>query len=339
MPKTTAIKKPLFDMIAIGEAVLDVFLEVDEATVACELKRTECQICFAFGEKIPVRRLTRIPGAGNASNAAVGAKRLGLNSVIYSVIGNDEAGREIRAKWKEEGVSAKYAITDKKRPTSYSSILFREGERTILVYHEPCKYVLPKLSSAAWIYYTSLGVGHEKLEKQLLTYLKAHPETELCFNPGTHQLRRGLASLLPVIKRSTVFAVNKEEAERLLGVTEKTIQHLMHAFIQQGAKIVVITDGHNGSYATDGAESWFQPIFDGEAFERTGAGDSFATAFSTAIATGLTIPEALRWGTANAWSVVQFIGPQKGLLTKAGMKKVLKKFAGTNGKKLNHQAS
>lgn len=338
MSKTAPSKKPAFDLIAIGEAMLDVFLEVDEATVACELKRTECQICFAFGEKIPVTRMTRIPGAGNASNVAVSAARLGLKPAIYSVIGKDEVGQEIKMKWKAEGVSAKFVVTDDKRPTSSSTILFREGERTILVYHEPRTYVLPKLSSASWIYYTSIGAGHEKLEKQLLKYLKEHPETNVCFNPGTHQLKRGLEALMPVIKRSTVFIVNKEEAERLLGVTEKTIQHLLHAFIQHGAKIVVITDGHNGSYATDGSESWYQPIFDGAAYERTGAGDSFATAFMCALRMNHSIVEALRWGSANSWSVVQKIGPQAGLLNTAGLKKTLKRFASTKAKKLNHEA-
>lgn len=326
--------KPAFDLISIGEAVLDIFLEVDEATVKCELKRQECQICFAFGEKIPVKHMTRIAGAGNASNTAIGSARLGLKTAIYSIIGKDEAGKEILQKWKMEGVKTDYAMQDPKRPTSYSSILFREGERTILVYHEPAKYVLPELKQAKCIYYTSLGKGHEKLEKALLSYLKKYPETTLTFQPGTHQLRRGLESLKPVIKRSQVFILNKEEAERLLGVTDKTIEHLIHAFIKLGAKMTVITDGINGSYASDGTVTWHQPIFDGEAYERTGAGDSFAIAFTIAQQKGCTLEESLRWGTANSWSVVQYIGPQKGLLDQKGLQKVLKKFEKTKAKKI-----
>lgn len=317
---------PKHDLIAIGEAVLDIFLEVDEATVKCEIKRPECQICFAFGEKIPVKRMTRIPGAGNASNAAIAASRLGLKTAVYSLIGKDEAGKEILQKWKQEKVKTDYVIQDSKRPTSYSSILFREGERTILVYHEPAKYVLPPLKPAKWIYYTSLGKGHESFEKNLLKHLKDQPRTGLTFQPGTHQLRRGLDALKPVIKRSTIFIVNKEEAERLLSVTNKSVEHLLHSFLQLGTTVAVITDGHNGSYASNGKETWFQPIFDGEAYERTGAGDSFATTFTYAYMKGLTLMECLRWGTANAWSVVQFIGPQKGLLDQKGLQRVLAKF-------------
>jgi len=329
MLKKSTQKKPKYDMIAIGEAVLDVFLEVDEATVACQVKKEECQICFDFGEKIPVTAVTRVPGAGNASNVAVGSSRLGLSSAVYSVIGNDQAAKEIRQNWKNEHVAMPFVVTDKKRPTSYSTILFKEGERTILVYHEPRKYELPKLPSASWIYYTSIGAGHEKLEKQLIAHLKQHPHTPVSFNPGTHQLRRGLKSLLPIIKLVTVFIVNKEEAEYLLQTKEATMRTLLQSFIDLGVKIAVITDGLKGSYATDGTTFWHQPIFNGDAYERTGAGDAFGTGFSYALATGHEIPEALRYGTANSWSVVKYIGPQKGLLTKAQMKTVLKKYAST----------
>lgn len=326
MPKVKE-KKPVYQMIAVGEAVLDVFLEVDEATVACEVKHTECQICFNFGEKIPVRSVTRIPGAGNASNVAVGSQRLGLKSAVYSVLGTDETAKEIRKHWKQEGVATTYVVNDPKRPTSYSTILFKEGERTILVYHEPRTYTLPELSTTSWLYYTSIGAGHEKLEKQLIAYLKKYPHTPVTFNPGTHQLRRGLTSLLPIIKRVTVLIVNKEEAEFLLGVKNKSMHYLLQAFIDLGVKISVITDGLYGSYASDGVTAWHQPIFPGDAYERTGAGDAFGTGFSYALASGHTIPEALRYGTANSWSVVKYIGPQTGLLTHDQMQKTLKKYA------------
>jgi ribokinase len=49
--------------------------------------------------------------------------------------------------------------------------------------------------------------------------------------------------------------------------------------------------------------------------DRTGAGDSFSSTFTAAIALGKTPAEALTWGPVNSMSVVQYIGAQKGLLT------------------------
>jgi len=50
--------------------------------------------------------------------------------------------------------------------------------------------------------------------------------------------------------------------------------------------------------------------------DRTGAGDSFSSTFTSAIALGLSPEEALAWGPVNSMSVVQNIGAQAGLLTK-----------------------
>ncbi len=321
----------MFDFISIGDSTLDVFLQLHEATVSCQLNKEQCLLCLEYAEKIPVENVVKIPGAGNASNAAVGATRLGLASAIVSILGKDDIGKEILSGWKRAGVSTKYVQFDPKRETNYSTVLNFKGERTILSFSEPRKYSLPDLDGAKWIYYTSLGPGHQKLEKQLLAHLKKHPQQKLCFNPGTKQLRRGLESLKPVIARCDVFIVNKDEAEFLLKDGERPIQNLLASFIHHGAKLVVITDGPNGSHATDGKHIWFEPIFPGPVVERTGAGDSYATALVCMLHHGLSIPDAMRAGTANGWSVVQYVGPQKGLLTKKTMPTILKKFARIKG--------
>lgn len=321
----------MFDFIAIGDSTLDVFLQLHEATVSCQLNKEQCLLCLEYAEKIPVESVVKIPGAGNASNAAVGANRLGLKSAIVSILGRDDIGKEIMAGWKDAGVSTKYVLFDPKHDTNYSTVLNFKGERTILSFSEQRKYVLPDLDGAKWVYYTALGPGHEKLERQLLAHLKKNPSQKLCFNPGTKQLRRGLDALKPVIARCDVFIVNKDEAEYLLKDGERTIQNLMASFIHMGAKLVVITDGPEGSHASDGKHIWYQPIFPGPVIERTGAGDSFATALVCMLYQGMNVPDAMRAGTANGWSVVQHIGPQKGLLSKTNMLKTLKKFAKVKG--------
>jgi sugar/nucleoside kinase (ribokinase family) len=69
---------------------------------------------------------------------------------------------------------------------------------------------------------------------------------------------------------------------------------------------------------------WQLPILEAPAVERTGCGDAFASAFLAAIMDNVTIPEAMRWGTANAASVIGRVGSQAGLLTKTEIEKVLK---------------
>ncbi|KAA0206370.1 carbohydrate kinase family protein [Candidatus Uhrbacteria bacterium] len=323
----------MLDLIAIGDSTLDVFLEIDDATLSCQLNKKQCLLCFDYADKIPVKEVIQVPGAGNASNAAVGGRRLGMKTAIVSIVGNDDIGREIVSGWKREGVATTYVTTDDKHETNYSTVLNFKGERTILVHHERRTYRLPKLAAAKWIYYTSLGQKHERQERQLLAHLKTHPHIKLAFNPGTHQLHRGLKALKPVIARSDLFIVNRDEAARLLEGGERPIHNMLLHFHQMGAKISVITDGPEGSYATDGKTVWFLPIFKGPIKERTGAGDSYTIGLIYGLFSGRELSEAMRYGTANAWSVVQDIGPQRGLLKKSEMQTALKRFTKIKAKK------
>ncbi len=319
-------KVPL-DFISIGDSTLDVFVMINEASLSCQLSKEECLLCLDYAEKIPVEGVTKINGAGNASNAAVAARRLGLRTAIVSIVGKDVLGREIMQGWRDAKISTKYVQIDPERDTNYSTVLIFQGERTILVHAEPRTYRLPKLDGAKWIYYTALGPDHNRLETELLAHLGKHPEQKLCFNPGTQHLRRGIESLKRVVARADLFIVNKQEAEHLLQNGERPIINLLTHFIHLGAKNVVITDGPHGSYATDGKSFWFCPVFPGKIVERTGAGDAYATTFVCALTWGWSIPDAMRAGTANAQRVVQFIGPQAGLLNKTGLQKALKTFA------------
>ncbi|MBI4175091.1 hypothetical protein HY523_00565, partial [Candidatus Berkelbacteria bacterium] len=94
-----------------------------------------------------------------------------------------------------------------------------------------------------------------------------------------------------------------------------------------GPKIAVVTDGTQGSYAAIDGKAWFLGVRpDIPRKESTGAGDAFATGFSVARMLGHEVPEAMRWGTFNAEGVIQYVGPQAGLLTREAMEQVSAKF-------------
>lgn len=312
----------MFDLISIGDSTLDVFLEIDEATVLCELEKKNCQLCINYADKIPVKKVTKIPGVGNAANLAVGLTRLGLKTAIYTILGNDDIGKEIFHRFKKEGIAPDYIQFDKKRGTNYSAVLNFKGERTILVFHEPRSYKLPKFTKTKWIYFSSLAAGHESLHQPLIDFVIKN-KVKLGFNPGTFQLKEGLKIIRPIIKASTLFIVNKEEAQKLAGEIED-IKELLLVLKKEEPEIVVITDGPKGSYAFDGKVFYFQDIFDVTVVERTGCGDSYSTGFICALICGRDIPEAMRWGTINAAFVLQKIGAQEGLLRKNELLKILK---------------
>ncbi len=91
---------------------------------------------------------------------------------------------------------------------------------------------------------------------------------------------------------------------------------LFNKLHELGPRIVVITDGPNGAYASDGDNRFQMPLYPDPAppVDRTGAGDSFASTFVAAIMKGNTIEGALQWAPINSMSVVQKVGAQAGLL-------------------------
>lgn len=319
-------RRPVYDFLAIGDCVIDVFLTIEEATVTCEIKRDLCKLCLTYGEKVPLKSINRIIGAGNASNAAFGASRLGWKTGIHSIVGSDSNGEDIVRAWKDANIATDLVQVDKLHPTNYHTILHFLNERTILIYHQPRQYKLLTLPDTRWIYYSSLGKNHDRLESQLLSYLRSHPNTKLVFQPGTFQLRRGKKALMAAMAQTTIFAVNKQEAQRLLETKAETITELMKGLHSFGAKIAVITDGNSGSYASDGVKTWFCPIFPAKVVEVTGAGDSYTVGFTYGYHKTGSVMEAMRYGTANSWSVVQYVGPHKGLLTARQFQHVLKQF-------------
>lgn len=316
------------DVLAIGDTMLDVFIDVDEARVECSIDKQSCEITFPFGEKIPVKSVTRFPGAGNASNAAIGARRLGLSSTILATVGDDEAGRSILARWKREHVDTRLVRTAKDQATNYSSIITYKGERTIFVHHEPYEYTFPKrLPTPKRLYYTSLGSEHLQLEQELLAYLVQHPEVRVTFQPGTHQLRRLARGTQDILKRTDILVMNKEEAELFLEQPAGSpIAQQLERLLATGCRIAVITDGEHGSHAISRDELWSCTSFPVPSVERTGAGDSYATAFTWAIDKGYTIPQAMLYGTANAALVIQHIGPQDGLGDRQALDRVIHKY-------------
>ncbi len=314
----------MFDVISIGDSTVDVFLEMEEASVHCGLDAKKCKLLLDYADKIPVKSIRRVAGVGNAANMAVGSARLGLTTGLYTLVGDDEDGEEIKKILTNEGVSDEYILVDKNKRSNYSVVINYKGERTILVYHEEREYELPEFKDAKWVYFTSVGEGHDKLHVQVPEFVKTSG-CKLVFQPGSYQLREGKNEFKKVVEAADILIVNREEAEDILE-KKGEIKDLLVGLRQLGCKTAVITNGEKGSWAADGKQVLFADVFpETKMVERTGAGDAYSTGLVAGLIKGLELGEAMRWGSANASSVVEHIGARAGLLSESEMKKRLEK--------------
>lgn len=306
---------PKYDIVSIGDTTIDAFIELHEASVQCKVDHTDCQLCMTYADKIPYEKLTLLP-AGNSTNNSVGSSRLGMKAAFITGVGDDDQGKTIVSKLKKENVDTRYIQVNKEGETNFHFVLNFKGERTILIKHNKLDYKLPKSLNTEWIYFSSMAMGTEKFHQELSQFLNKHPKIKLSFNPGTFQMRMSISKLKEIYKRTEILALNREEAQLVLKHQTRNIKTLLKGMHKLGTKIAVITDGRDGSYASDGEKVWYMNEYPGPKIEATGAGDSFGTAFTAALYYGKLVPEAMAWGTINGGNVVLHIGPHKGLQTK-----------------------
>lgn len=327
------MRKPKYDLISIGDTTVDAFVRLHEATVHCRLDNKECELCISYADKVPYESLELVAAVGNASNVAVGSSRLGLESVAFTAVGGDVFGQQILDVYKKERVGRELVKINKNEQTNYHFVLNYKVERTILIKQHHYQYpAFEKIQGVKWIYLSSLGGNNVVVHQKLGRYLKKHPEIKMGFNPATFEMKMGTAKLREIYHNTQVLFVNREEAQRILNINPSTssgrnVKLLFKGLHKLGPKVVAITDGPAGAYASDGENQYYMPKYPDPKppFERTGAGDAFSTGFMAALIYGLPITEALRWAPINSMSVVQYTGAQKGLLIKPKLLRLLEK--------------
>ena len=126
---------PKYDVIAVGSATVDVFVEThDEDVIDIRTAHSEeIYTCFELGSKILIDHLEFTTGGGG-TNTAVSFKHLGLKTAYLGNIGKDINGDKILRMLK------KYKID------SYNAeVLAKTGRIINVVYgHNPVEMAMPQ---------------------------------------------------------------------------------------------------------------------------------------------------------------------------------------------------
>lgn len=318
------------DVLSVGDVVIDDFIRLlDKEEKVEHLKDGGEWLAIPFGTKIPFDHNEVVPAVGNASNASVAFARLGLKSGLVANIGSDERGKTIMARLEEEKVDTRFVHINPGKKSNYHYVLWYKDERTILIKHEEYDYHWPNfriIDIPKWIYFSSVSEHALEYHDEIAAWLEGHSGVKLAFQPGTFQIEAGVSRLRKIYQHTELLAVNREEATTISGGNHADIHDLMDKLHALGPKIVVISDGHAGAYASDGEKRFKMPIYPDAKppYDRTGAGDAFTSTFVAAIINGADIEGALLWAPVNSMSVVQKVGAQAGLLSLHQLEKYLR---------------
>ncbi|MGB9848141.1 MAG: carbohydrate kinase family protein [Minisyncoccia bacterium] len=326
----------MFDIISIGSATRDGFFEGIPFVVVNDNRfKVGKGIALPYGGKVKVPKVTFTTGGGG-TNTAVTFARQGFKTACICRVGKDVSGEEIIRNLKSEKINTQWVQIDKKTPTAYSVIFLTEsGERTILSYKGAGENISEKeipwqKLKTRWLYLNSLG-GNLNLLKKALQFAYQQ-NIFVAANPGSGELEN-LKQHKELLKYFDIFIVNQEEASYLTDIPyhqeEKVFQKLDELI--QG--LAVMTKGPAGVSVSDGKNLWQAGVYpEKKIVDRTGAGDAFASGFVSVFASEKIkkdryrsifnpekIEEAIKRGSANGTSVVEYVGAKTGILTKDGL--------------------
>ena len=215
---------------------------------------------------------------------------------------------------------------------------------------------LPKkaIQKTDHIYITTLSAHAAELLPVITDYAKQQNKP-VAVNPGTTQMEERADTLRNALPNIDILIVNRHEAsllmlalcqeqtmpkDALLKVTKKlpdllenmmeykTICFSLPQFFELvhslGPKIVVVTNGAEGVYASSEKTIYFHPSIKTKLVSSLGAGDAFGSCFVGSLLQGYSIEEAMLAGVINSASVINYLDAKQGLLTQQQLKQRIK---------------
>lgn len=163
-------------------------------------------------------------------------------------------------------------------------------------------------------YFTSLNDKAFNAQVEIAKKIKeTNSNAQICFNPSLHAIKSE-KKINELIGMSDVLIFNFDEAKEL--TSQRTIEDCLVKVHEMGPKVVVITDGVQGTYVYNGKKQYFQRAKDVEkVVDTTGAGDCFAGTFFYFYAKGYGIRSSLLYAASNAANLITENGTENGLLT------------------------
>lgn len=337
----------MFDVITIGSATIDFFVECDDAAIVSLSATTANRefMCYPYGSKLEITNFSRCLGGGGI-NTAINFSKLGLKTSAIFKVGDDEVAQAISLELKKRKINSNL-ISAKNEASGFSIILVSfQGDRTVLAHRGANAKIREKdidfesIRKSKWLYIAPLSGESNKVLDKIADFAQSNG-VNMAINAGTTAIKKGAKYFDRILETAEIVVMNKDEAQMLTKIqvrpdtkNEKFSKEIIHPDIKEMLvklrnnhdPIVLITDGKNGVYAYDGKVFYQCPEFPAKVVSTLGAGDAFASTFVASMEkTGWDIEKSLKYASVNAAGVVSVFGAHEGLLTFAQIEKRLKK--------------
>lgn len=326
--------EPTLDVLAIGNAIVDVLAPVDDAFLGAQrLDKGGMRLIDAAEA---TRLYTAFPPAremsgGSAANTAVGVAALGGRAGFVGRVGDDELGEIFAHDIRAAGVAFETAPGFPEPPTARCLIAVTpDAQRTMSTYLGAAQQLDAAdmsdalVASAAILYLEGYLWDPERpraaMRRAIDVARAAGRKVAFSLSDAFLLARHGDdfralldAGLIDVLFANEGEAVALAGAEDFLGAA---------GWLAGKASVVVVTRGAQGAVVLAGVERhWVPAVAVAEVIDTTGAGDLFAAGFLLGLARGEALPRCAELGAIAAGEVISHYGarPEADLRALAGL--------------------
>jgi ribokinase len=281
------------------------------------------------GETIIGRQFQTLPG-GKGANQAVAAARLGAEVAMVGRVGQDEFAKVLLHNLAANNVDHTFVFPDPGAPTGVALITVdNAGQNSIVVVSGANAHLSPAYVEVAESVIASARVLLLQLESPLVTVIRAAEiarahGVSVILNPAPASAEPLLGRLLSLVD---IIIPNETETSLLTGLpVENDAQTRIAAaeLRRMGVGTIILTLGARGALLADWHETKLFPAFNITPVDTTAAGDAFVGGFGVALAEGMPLPEAIRWGNAAGALATTQLGAQPSLPAREALQALLK---------------
>ncbi len=230
------------------------------------------------------------PG-GNALNFSALAKRYGFDSAYLGIVGNDDAGRLIKAALKKENVDISRLQTAA-GSTAFTDIELENGDRVFKNF-DLSIYGKLNLTDADFSYIGTFDLIHTSVYSKITRYLPQFRRAgaRVSFDFSDKWDEELIQEIIPQIDYAFMSGS---------GHSHEEITQMLKKLVSGGAELALVTMGSDGAMLYDGQQFYHQEVVPVEVVDTLGAGDAFITMFLLNYLISKDIPYSLKLAAAAA---------------------------------------
>ncbi|HOV21379.1 MAG TPA: carbohydrate kinase family protein [bacterium] len=270
---------------------------------------------------------------GCAANTGIDLKKLGCNVAIIGKVGNDNLGKFLINKLKEEGIDTDgIKITDEINTSGTSVLVYPDGERSFLhsigansklriedidfdnmknfhILHIAGTFVMPEFDGRP----TEETLKKAK-EMGLITVLDTVWNAEV----------EHLSLIEGTLKYIDYFLPSYEEAKVIAG--KENVEEIGDFLLSKGVRNVGIKMGEKGSYIVNSKERHYFPALNVDVVDTTGAGDGYVAGFITGIVNNYNFEKCGLLANVVGAKITTSVGATSGIISWDDLKNFWTKY-------------